>query len=384
MATVADSAIGMILARRLVWPLFQPIVDLSTRAVVGLEALARGPEGTALHYPDALFQAAREAGRLGALDLLCAERALECAVQSPAPPPLLFVNAEPAVLDQPLSPRLIELVQDGLPFREVLEFTERALPAAPGSLLRIAAQTRGWGNAVALDDVGVDPVSLAFLPLLDPQVIKLDLSLVRNPAAAHSRAVAATVGAQARRTGAVVVAEGIETEDDLHAAKALGARWGQGWLFGRPGPITVDHRYDVDAASCLPAPAPGFHQPVGRPFDVAVVSRRPRPAGDHDITTALTRVREIGRGDGAVVVAYPGESAPAGHAAAVHELLSTGSTVTPADRPAAGEFAAVAFGPGRGFALCTRMVDGTPQLVVEDCPVAVAAITRAMLHPSSR
>ncbi|GAA2864506.1 hypothetical protein Acy02nite_71490 [Actinoplanes cyaneus] len=225
MMRTAELTITDVLAHRLVHPVYQPIVDLTGGGVVGLEALARGPAGTALEFPDRLFAAARDAARLGDLDLLCCERAIEGAVAAAATPPLLFVNAEPGVLDQPLSPRLLELLAAGPPFRMVLEFTERALPAVPGSLLRIAGMVQEWGNALALDDVGVDPMSLAFLPVIEPEVIKLDMSLVRNPDTAHTRSVAALVRSEARRTGATIIAEGIETEAELRAARELGAHW---------------------------------------------------------------------------------------------------------------------------------------------------------------
>src|SRR5688572_6226270 len=97
----ADAAIDLVLRDRLVTPHYQPIVDLASRSVVAVESLARGPVGSALERPDQLFDAARRAGRLGAMDLLCTERAVECALSSATPPPLLFCNAEPAVLDQP-------------------------------------------------------------------------------------------------------------------------------------------------------------------------------------------------------------------------------------------------------------------------------------------
>ena len=125
-----DAVVAAVLAERLVQPVLQPIVVLSSRAVVRLEALARGPAGTDVEFPNRLFAAARDVGRLAELDMLCAERALETAVAAQVPPPLLFVNAEPAALDQPLSSRLVELVPAGLPFPEVLEFTERGRGAA--------------------------------------------------------------------------------------------------------------------------------------------------------------------------------------------------------------------------------------------------------------
>ncbi len=367
--------IGAVLAGRLVQPVFQPIVDLSTRAVVGLEALARGPAGTALEFPDRLFAAARDAGRLGELDMLCAERALELAVAASVPPPLLFVNAEPAVLDQPLSPRLIELVQAGLPFREVLEFTERALPAVPGSLLRLAALVQQWGNSIALDDVGVDPMSLAFLPVLEPEVIKLDMSLVRAPDTSTARTVAAVVRAESHRTGALVIAEGVETEDDLLVARELGAHWGQGWLFGRPGPIeTAGRRFDPAAPSLLRAPRPGFHAAAGSPFEAAAGGR---PLGTAEALGGLRRVLAA-EPTAVVLLSCPEDGVP-GFTVALPDLAGQARSVIVIEDPVPGEFAAVVIGAGHGHALCARASDPPQVRVTEDLPT-VAAVTRALLH----
>ncbi len=368
--------IGAVLDGRLVQPVFQPIVDLSTRAVVGMEALARGPAGTPLEFPDRLFAAARDAGRFGELDMLCAERALELAVAAPVPPPLLFVNAEPAVLDQPLSPRLIELIQAGLPFREVLEFTERALPAVPGSMLRLVGLVQQWGNSIALDDVGVDPMSLAFLPVLEPEVIKLDMSLVRNPDAPTTRSVAAVVRAEAVRTGAVIVAEGVETEDDLAAARDLGAHWGQGWLFGRPGTIeAASGRFDPSAPGRLRAPRPGFHQAAGTPFHAAC------PAGTAaTVAEALAGLRRTLAADStAVVLVSHAHGAVPGIGGSLQELVGQARSVILIDDPVPDEFAAVVIGAGYGHAVCARTADRPEVRVAEDLPV-VAAVTRALLN----
>ncbi|MEU4624640.1 EAL domain-containing protein [Actinoplanes sp. NPDC023801] len=372
------------LARRLVQPLFQPIVQLSSRAVVGMEALARGPAGTDVEFPDRLFAAARAAGRLGELDLLCSERALECALAAVQPPPLLFVNAEPGVLDQPLSPRLIELVSGGLPFREVLEFTERALPAVPGSMLRIAGLAQQWGTGLALDDVGVDPMSLAFLPILEPEVIKLDMSLLRSPDSAHTRAVCAVVRPEAQRTGAVVIAEGIETEDDLITARRLGADWGQGWLFGRPGPI--DHggrRYDAAAARMLRKPRPGFHEPAGTPFEVAAGHAPVAAADATSIAAAMARLRDtVAAHDTAVVVMSCPDARLPVDAMSLQELAGRARSVIVLDRPIADEFAALVIGPGYGYALCARSSNVLELLTLDELP-AVAAVARVLLNRHS-
>ncbi|GIF15691.1 EAL domain-containing protein [Actinoplanes teichomyceticus] len=384
-APATDVTLDAVLAGRLVRPLFQPIVELSTRAVVGVEALARGPAGSALEFPDRLFAAAGAAGRLGELDMLCFERALEGAMAARVAPPLLFANGEPAVMDQPLSPRLIELFAARPPFRTILEYTERALTAVPGSLLSLAGSIQLGGNAVALDDVGVDPMSLAFLPILEPEVIKLDMSLLRDPHAAHTRAVCAVVRAEARRTGALVIAEGVETEADLVTAQELGARWGQGWLFGRPGPLDrAGHRYDPAAAAALRVPRPGFHQPDGTPFQMATAHAASAPGTAEAVDAALARVRDIAAADAtAVVVASCPATGIPGVAAPPHALAGRARSAVLLDRPVPGELAVAVIGPGYGYAVCVDTAAG-PELATTDDLPTVAAVTRVLLNRHTR
>ncbi|WP_229074377.1 EAL domain-containing protein [Actinoplanes sp. DH11] len=286
------AAVAALLRDRSVAPLFQPIVDLATGAVVAAEALARGPAGSGLERPDQLFAAAARAGRLGPVDMLCAERALECAIEAPDIPPLVFVNAEPAVLGQPVSSHLVDLLVSGLRFRVVLEYTERALSTVPAGLLRIAGMAHGMGNGIALDDVGADPMSLALLPFVDPDVIKLDMHLLRNPAAPATLEVCAAVSAAARRTGALIIAEGIETAADVDTARALGAHWGQGWHFGRPVRAADLPAPPADRTVGLRAPRPGLHQPAGSPFQVAVAGGA-RPADETTIRHTMERMHTI-------------------------------------------------------------------------------------------
>lgn len=384
-APVTGATIDAVLAGRLVRPRFQPIVDLSTRTVVGLEALARGPKGSDLEFPDRLFAAAGAAGRLGELDMLCFERALEDTMAAPVAPPLLFANGEPAVMDQPLSPRLMQLFASGPRFRTILEYTERALPAVPGSLLRLAGYIQLGGNGVALDDVGVDPMSLAFLPVLEPEVIKLDMSLIRDPGAEHSRKVCAVVRAEAQRTGALVIAEGIETEDDLITARALGAHWGQGWLFGRPGLLQdAEHPYDPEAAAAIRRPRPGFHQPAGTPFQVAAAQTPSRPGTAEAVAAALAVVRDVAASDEAAVVIA---SCPSRHSAdlgvSLYELAGRSRSTIILDPPVPGEFAVAVIGPGYGHAVCIRSAARTELVTVDDLPT-VAAVSRVLLLEHAR
>jgi len=250
-----STPIDQVLAADAVVSVFQPIVDLDTGAVVAYEALARGPQGP-LATPDQLFAAARAEGKLAELDEACRAAAFRGAVHLGLLDPLtVFVNVEPEVLDTAPVDDLLALA-DGAPrqLRIVLEITERALATRPAELLRTVERVRALGWGVALDDVGADAASLAFMPLLRPDVVKLDLRLVQDRPSPVIAEIMNAVNDYAERTGALVLAEGIETPQHLTIARALGASLGQGWLFGRPaaGPAT---QYPVEALR-LPEPPP--------------------------------------------------------------------------------------------------------------------------------
>ncbi len=116
----------------------------------------------------------------------------------------------------------------------MLEITERALAVRPADLLATVRRLRAAGWRIALDDVGADDLSLAFMPLLAPDVIKLDLALVQGRPGRKVAEIMNSVNAHAERSGCIILAEGIETAEHLDVARALGAALGQGWLFGRP------------------------------------------------------------------------------------------------------------------------------------------------------
>ncbi|MGZ4298376.1 MAG: sensor domain-containing phosphodiesterase [Solirubrobacteraceae bacterium] len=219
-------------------PLYQPIVELATGEVVAYEALARGPQGSALESPLALFAAARAEDRVAELDLACRAAAVTGALSAGLHGPMgLFVNAEPDALSLtgfgPADP-LTEASGD-LPI--FVEITERALTGRPAELLEAVDRLRAAGFGIALDDVGADERSLALLPILRPDIVKLDISLIHAHPSRMSGEVMNGVCAYAEQTGAGIVAEGIEVEGHLLAAESLGATMAQGWYFGRPAPL---------------------------------------------------------------------------------------------------------------------------------------------------
>jgi len=273
-----------ILRRDLVRSVFQPIVDLETEAVLGFEALARGPEDSALQRPDRLFAAAAAGDRLAELDRACQRAALSGARANELGPPLtLFVNVEPDAIGE------ASLPAPGPGLRAVIEVTERALTARPAELLRTVTRARveGWG--LALDDVGADTRSLALMPLLRPDVIKLDLRLVHENPTPEIAAIVGAVGAQAERTGATVLAEGIETERQTEHARALGATLGQGFLFGRPS-AEPDRTAVADVA--LPIFTGALPYAARTPFELAS-ARRPVRRGDQRLLLAISRELEL-------------------------------------------------------------------------------------------
>ncbi|MCU1360662.1 MAG: hypothetical protein JWN99_1951 [Ilumatobacteraceae bacterium] len=219
-------------------PAYQPIVDLATGEVVAFEALARWPDlpGAA---PDAVFAAARLNGRTAELDWACRLAALRGALDfGLGRDVVLFVNVEPETLGTRIPHRadaVVHAARHGL--RVMLELTERSLVRRPADLLRLVewARSNEWG--IALDDVGADPASLALLPFLAPDVVKLDMTLVRQRPSPDQAAIMAAVMAHSERTGALVLAEGIESDAHLDQALALGATLAQGWSLGRPGAL---------------------------------------------------------------------------------------------------------------------------------------------------
>lgn len=214
-------------------PAFQPIVSLEDGSVVGFESLMRWP---VLGDPDpeAVFSHAAATDGLARLDQLCIEAALENALLRGLPQgTLLALNCEPlgANLDPSDNP-LLARAHDAL--RVTFELTERSLLKHPSALLRKVARLRAGGFGIALDDVGAHPDSLALLDVICPDIVKLDIHLVQSHPSDDQARILAAVLAHTERTGSVLLAEGIESDEHCEQALALGATLGQGFKFGRP------------------------------------------------------------------------------------------------------------------------------------------------------
>jgi EAL domain-containing protein (putative c-di-GMP-specific phosphodiesterase class I) len=210
---------------------FQPIVDLAGATIAGYEALSRFP-GTA--GPDIWFAAAADAGVAAELEALAIHKAL-AAVPDLPDNTFLTVNVSPHLLGS--GP-----VQDALATRPdlrrvVVELTEHTPVDDLSALKRQTAELRERGALIALDDAGSGYSGLQQMAELRPQVVKLDRALVSDADTDPVRvALAEMVGEFAGRIDAWLLAEGLETADELAAFMRLGVPLGQGWVLGRPSP----------------------------------------------------------------------------------------------------------------------------------------------------
>ena len=374
---------------------YQPIVDLATGEVVAVEALARWPSlGVA---PDRAFAHARRAGRSAELDQLCQRAAVEGLRGAGLSSEIkVFVNVEPTtpvtvLAERSTGPRL------------VAEITERAMLDDPAGLLRSVRTLRQRGCGIALDDVGAVPDSLALLPFVDPDVIKLDLSLVQGWPDVDQARILTAVAAHAERTGATVLAEGIETAAHRDQAVALGATLGQGWYFARPGPLAAHPRPSRTIPLLTPAATTAT-----TPFEL-VDPRRLR-VGTKGMLLAISRhIEQQGMTlDTPPVVISAFQDAPRYTAQTAERYrhlaqrcplvvaLGTGMPATPspgvrgADIPAGhplhGEWTVVIVGTHYTGALIARdLGDGGPDLqrrflfALTHHPATVAAAARALL-----
>jgi EAL domain-containing protein (putative c-di-GMP-specific phosphodiesterase class I)/DICT domain-containing protein len=267
LSPVLVAAFNTVMAARTIHCVYQPIVALDSGSIVGYEALARGPAGTTWSKPDAMVSYAARVGRLPELDWICRAAACRGALAATFPRHLpLFINVEPASSRTECPPDLLGVIEDATQQLQIVaEVTERSVAKDPAGLLAAIEQLRASTNRIALDDIGVESASQAMMSLVRPDVIKLDRSIVDDHAAPAAMAVIDAVRAEAARTGALILAEGIETAEHLAAAKSMGASLGQGWLFGRPGPLPRHFEPSSTVLPQLAAPP----RTATTPFEVA-------------------------------------------------------------------------------------------------------------------
>jgi EAL domain-containing protein (putative c-di-GMP-specific phosphodiesterase class I) len=220
-------AIDDILSQHRYWPVFQPIRDLGSNRIVGYEALTRFDTP---HTPQRLFDHAALVGRSKDLEAATMQAAIKAAAELPAHT-WVSVNSSPALL---MDTDTIRTILDALDRPTVIELSEHRMIT---DYRPIAAAMRrlGPGHTLALDDAGSGLATLRHIAEVRPAYVKMDIGLVQGAATDPSRrALVAGFVHFAREADFVLVAEGIQDEDDLETLKDLGVALGQGYLLGRP------------------------------------------------------------------------------------------------------------------------------------------------------
>jgi EAL domain-containing protein (putative c-di-GMP-specific phosphodiesterase class I)/GGDEF domain-containing protein len=241
------------LRNKALYPVFQPIVKLDDGAVYAHEALIRGPQGTALHTPDALLRAAAEEGLGYTFETACVNATLRSwgRMQTAG---RLFVNVSAEALitayDRRGQQGLLEWIQKFhvTPRMLVLEITEHERVDNMDRLAEVVQEIRAAGIALALDDFGDGRSSLRLWSQIKPEVVKIDKYFTRN-ISAHGDKLKTIQALQHIATifGTALVAEGIETAEDLRVLRDVGIEYGQGYFLGRPETVPLQH------LSALPA-----------------------------------------------------------------------------------------------------------------------------------
>jgi EAL domain-containing protein (putative c-di-GMP-specific phosphodiesterase class I) len=226
-----------IIHNRTVWNAFQPIVEMSTRSAMGHEGLSRGPRGSELEPPLALFRAAARHGLVEEVERAC-RRQIFVDWEVFGAPGHLFMNTVPATVRDPsfmgrgvldylgprLSPRLI-----------TLEINERQVIENLGLYREAMHAFLDIGFSFAIDDVGAGYSGLETIANLGASYLKIDMGLVRDVNQKRiSQEIIKAILEMGASVGATVIAEGIETTEEAERLLELGVRYGQGYLYARP------------------------------------------------------------------------------------------------------------------------------------------------------
>jgi len=250
------AAVAHVASEHLLAAVFQPIYDLQTGRPVGFEGLLRPAESAGFHDAESLFLAAETTDRTVELDMACVDVVAASAPRE-GTTEYLSLNVSPRTLETEqfrVSDLLTRLTPHGIdPRRVVLELTERE---GIGDLerLRINLEAcRSAGMRIAADDVGAGHAGLRLLSDVQFDIIKVDLSLVQGGVLRDStHAVLQALRDLTDRGHMILVAEGIETREQLEVVRSLGFAAGQGYLLCPPYPLVNMDPIDLDLLSADP------------------------------------------------------------------------------------------------------------------------------------
>jgi len=211
---------------------FQPILELRTGSMVGIEALARF-RSLSLRAPNEWFAEAVQLELGVQLELATIREAMRALSKLPDDV-YLSLNASPRAAMSPDLPKALgELAK-----RIVVEITEHEAIADYADLMKALATLRAAGVRIAIDDAGAGFASLRHTLQIAPDIVKVDISLVRDIDKDRGRrALASALISFSDEMDMDIIAEGIETKEEMDTLLELGVRFGQGFYLAKPGPL---------------------------------------------------------------------------------------------------------------------------------------------------
>ena len=216
---------------------FQPIFSLNTKKIVGLEALARGDYHGETVSPYFLFKYAEKTDSVLKVDRLCREKAM-CAFKKEKSAPTLYVNFETSVLNNvvPGNGEILRTASENNipPENIVLELNESNVKDTY-DLLMFVDYYRSKGFLIALDNVGSGLEVQNRIMLINPDIIKIDRAIVSNiESNTYNQEVFKSIINTAKNIGALTIAEGVETVDEVITCMLMGVDYFQGFYFSKP------------------------------------------------------------------------------------------------------------------------------------------------------
>ena len=232
-----------ILQNKSVMPVFQPVVSLQNGSILGYEALSRVTLPCSVTSPEDLFQTAARIGKLWDLEQLCRKLALQKIFRDHHKEfqSMLFLNVSPLVIHDPkfqagFTREYLQRYQID-PSQIVFEVTERDSCHNLDNLFLMVEHYKEQQYEIAIDDLGSCYSGLTLICKLKPHYIKLDMALIRD-IHTNSEQYALVQGLMtfSRLSHMQLIAEGIETKEELETLIQIGIQYGQGYFLGRPSP----------------------------------------------------------------------------------------------------------------------------------------------------
>ena len=246
---IAKKQLVHIIQSGLITTVFQPIISLRDASVLGNEALSRGPEGTEMQNPEVLFNNAVKYDLLWSLELLCRTKSLESLKNSNVKTKL-FLNVNPNIINDSkfkqgftgnyLSKFSIE------PDSIIFEITEKGTIDNIDNFKKTVQNYKNQNYKIAIDDVGAGLSGLNMISDVDPHYIKLDMYLIRNIDKDYTKqALVKSMVEYAKLANTFLIAEGIETKEELLKLIEIGVNYGQGYFIKKPDAAILPIRNEV-------------------------------------------------------------------------------------------------------------------------------------------